>query len=166
MRPIESTSGKAHTTDEDYAKFGGQLVMTVSTTKYDPKLKCWIKRTYEYIDVGRADSVKPLNGDELLEYEKFTDGRTEGSEIARLVNMAAGQARRAKLRDRVVDYMQQYGPETKVALAVELNVPMATLYELLTKFCTDTFCRVGRTERSGRGADIFGLVGVHDKEAA
>ena len=167
MRLTESTAGKAHTTDEDYAKFSGQLVMTVSTTNYDPKRKCWIKRTYEYIDIGRADPVTPIDPDAELQYEKF-ERKCQSNlnwEVARDRNKALGEAARAKRRDRIVEELREWGPSTLVQISESLSIPRATVNDLMQIYKGTTFCIVGKKSGSGQAA-LWGLVGVHDKEAA
>lgn len=166
MRPIESTSGKAHTTDEDYAKFGGQLVMTVSTTKYDPERKCWIKRTVEYIDIGRADPVVPSESasepppkNYNFEFQTHTN-----YEAAAVVNKAAGEARRAEKANRICNYIKTHGPSPVNAIADALEMPRISAFQLMQRFEGEKFHRVKRIYSSH--TVIWGLVGVHDKEAA
>jgi hypothetical protein len=63
----ESITGNAYTTDPDYSAFTGRVVRTISTTFYDPTLGAWIKRTCEYIDIGRADPVVPVDPESMIE---------------------------------------------------------------------------------------------------
>ena len=71
---LETTTGNAFTTDKDYAKFSGKVVNVFTTTVYDPHVKAFVKRTVEYIDVGRADRVDPDDPDLMIcESEVFED---------------------------------------------------------------------------------------------
>lgn len=131
---------------EDYA-FTGQLVYTSTTTSYDPKRKAWIKRTVEYIDIGRSSPVAPANGDDELRREKLWH-----------------KPRQSAVELDAIAVLRQYGPLTYREMSKLCGRPIGSLQRELSKR-TNVFVVLGKTKGIG-SPDIIGLVGIHDKEAA
>jgi hypothetical protein len=62
----------------------------------------------------------------------------------------------------VTNYLRQYGPSHMTMMANDLEQAKTTLDEFIRKREGIIFCRVGNIGR----AVLWGLVGIHDREAA
>lgn len=131
---------------DEYSKWSGRLTHTSTTTSYDPQAKAWIKRTVEYIDVGRPDSVRAAN-EETLEPEKLW--RPKRNVIS-------------QVEQEAVAILRRHGPMTIAEMTKHCNRSRGTLQHELAKK-SDVFIRVGTAQGSGK-PDIIGLKGVHEQE--
>lgn len=116
MNAIEHTTGNAYTFDEDYAALSGRVVLTTSVVQYDPKLKVFIKRTYEYIDIGRSDSVAARDPKMQLASEQLPSATNSLPEAFRASIAANAEQRHLELKNRLVSYLQEHGPTRGIEL--------------------------------------------------
>lgn len=157
MLTLEKTTGNAYTKDDEYAAFSGRVVQTFHTTYYDPKEGVWIKRTVEYIDVGRAEPVTPVDTDNAMTPDPWPQ-ETNNSEAARVANLRRKKAREDEMQANVIAYLRRYGPSHCHAISRDLELPYSTTNEHMRRFAERTYKKVGRVGI----AVIWGLVGIHD----
>ena len=160
MNILERTAGNAFTRDPDYAKFTGRVVQTFTTTYYDPKEKVWIKRTVEYINVGKPDGVTPADSEEAMtpDMDFLSDERFEkGWDAAKQANRLRSAKYHAMMQRLIVAHLQSRGPMRCVDIARELNMSQTTVNKHLLNRVGSVYQRTGR---------IWGLVGIHDRDAA
>lgn len=138
---------------DDYNAWTGRVVHTSTTTSYDPQAKAWIKRTVEYIDLGRSDAVRAANEEEL-QPERFPD-----EPVAQKVVKARAQAklnaiaRRAAFESIVVALMREHG-----ALSMKRLVYLTgRTHCFILPHITERIGTVYRRVEGGRGA-AWGLM--------
>lgn len=152
MNTIEKTAGNAFTRDPDYAKFTGKIVHVFHTTYYDPKEKVFIKRTVEYIDVGRPSPVEPVDVDSEMASESWN------FDNKRVVQAAAGKRNALLERDKILGsrveaHLRQYGATTARDLAENVGISQKQMATHLREH-TDKYVKL-------EGAyPVWGLVGV------
>lgn len=217
--------GKAFTRDPDYAAFTGRVVRTISTTYYDPKLKAWIKRTCEYIDVGRSDTVCPADNPDAVIADDGTDvdgkprriramrsGTMEmlerirellaerphsTAELAAALGMTMNRTKAimannpsgfvvinrnrggmvyglkgndypSYLRlgmDRIVEYLKANGPQALSVISERLPMRYRDVHRAIDAN-PGALCIVGEARNQRGRYNLWGVVGVHGKEAA
>jgi len=166
MSIYEPLVGNVHTTDPDYAALTGRVVQTFSTTQYDPKRKAWIKRTIEYIDIGRPDTVIPNDPEQQLATEKLPRklGTARDTSMARGARKAAAGKRRSSLQRRIIEHIEKYGPTHAAEIALSLGVYYTAISRQMLANDGTIYCKVGKVRTGGKQAALWGLVGVHNKE--
>jgi hypothetical protein len=155
MSIYETTSGKAYTGMAEYDNLSGYVTQTYVTEWKDIHGNLW-RKTCNVINLGRADPVIPSDPDATLQPEKLWS-RMTGNDFTRAANLAAGQARDEARRDRIVEYIQAYGPSTLKIMADDLNMVLVTLQKAISRYEGVTFVKVGFVSSSGR-AVIWGLI--------
>lgn len=154
MLATTKTAGNAYANDPDCDAFTGTLVRTSTTTYYDPKLRAWIKRTLEYIDVGRPDAIQPRDVDAELGVEKLEYDNSD-----KVAGIKRAAAERDKLLGETIQaHMKRVGPVKTGSLVPVTGVSLATVQRHLQRH-PETYFIAGRY----RG---WGLVGVHDRGQA
>jgi hypothetical protein len=156
MSNFERITGTAYTSDRDYAAFSGRLVRTSSTVHYDPKLKAWIKRTVEWIDVGRSAPVPSVDPDsELNQQEEDTKLFNDPNEpLAKAWQVTRDNKiqRDAELLGEIRKAFQKHGPMTIPKIAKFLKPGVFVVREVI-RANPDVFCFFGGASR------VWGLHG-------
>lgn len=130
MNIRESTQGNAYTKDSDYAAFTGRVVQTFTTTYYEPRLKAFVKRTVEYIDVGKPDRVTPVDSEELMTEESW-DYEYQGVTEAVAAMKKAKVERDAVLLKEIKAHLATHGPMTPNQIAKGLGCARERVRDLL-----------------------------------
>lgn len=136
MNIYNHIQSKVFANDPDYDALHGRLVAEYTVERVDRRRNCTIRTTYEVIDIGRPDRVRPVDPDAQMGSERF-----------------------AEMHMAVVAYLRQYGPTHMRAMADDLEYAKTTLDEFVRQREGRVFCKVGNVGR----AVLWGLVGIHDK---
>lgn len=95
-----------------YHEMAGYLVGTFTRKMYDRRRRCTIVRTYEVINLGRAErDIKP-DPDALVEApEDWGEENTLVSETYSATVTASRERRHAAAMEKLVAYLQEHGPQ-------------------------------------------------------
>jgi len=153
MNIYNHIQSRVYSGDNDYDAFRGRVAYQHTVTGIT--LDGWkVRHTVEYIDIGKADRVRPVDPDAQMGAERLSyDGER--------INQRKRDERHAIMQMALVRYLRQYGPSHMSAMASDLEYAKTTLDEFVRQREGRIFCRVGNVGR----AVLWGLVGVHDKES-
>ena len=156
MNIYNHIQSKVFANDPDYDALHGRLVAQYTVERVDRRRNCTIRTTYEVIDIGRPDRVRPVDPDAQMGSERLSYDDTQTVE-----NRARRRAseRFAEMHMAVVAYLRQYEPTHMRAMADDLEYAKTTLDEFVRQREGRVFCKVGNVGR----AVLWGLVGIHDK---
>lgn len=146
--------GNAYANDPQFDAFTGRVAYQTSIigiTRDGYKVRC----TRVYIDLGRAAPVSVGDPDEVL---NTVEDLPHEPLFRRKHTKKTPRAN--ALQDRIVDYMQKHGPTTIPLLSYEWGVVGQTLQKHLDTRTGFVYCKVGYRG----GANLWGLVGIHDQE--
>lgn len=150
MNILERTAGNAFTRDPDYAAFTGRVVRTYTTTYYEPRLKAFVKRTVEYIDVGKPDKVTPVNHQEAMTPDldflprEHKEHYAKGWDAAKQANKRRSDKYHALLQRLIVAHLQAHGPMRNLDIARALRISHTTIYRHLTARVGTIYQREGK----------------------
>ncbi len=109
---------------DEYGKWTGRIVHTSTTTSYDPQAKAWIKRTVEYIDLGRPDSAR-ADPDAQLKPERFPE--PDRAQAARAALRLNAIGRHAEIQAALIAYIMEHGPSSTVQMAEGTGLNKGTI---------------------------------------
>jgi hypothetical protein len=143
----------------EYDNLTGYLTRTYTVEWEDRQGTRW-RKTCQVINLGRPDRGIPVDPDGAMEAEEWVDD--EGQPAKALTHAKQGET-----LARLVAALQRRGPCGTVQLAAAINRTGAAIRNTLLRRSDLFVCLERGTRGRGRAREsLWGLVGIHDKEAA
>ena len=129
----------------------------VYTVEWTDKTGNLWRKTCTVINLGRPDRGIPVDPDAQMQPEKFPRHVP-----ARPKKPAKPMLRIGEFDEAIPAYLRQYGPAHAKLIAADLGYQYESLHYHLRNNRNNVYCKVGKVGK----AVIWGLIGLHDQEAA
>ena len=140
----------------EYDNLTGYVEQTYTREWTDAAGNRW-RKVVTVINLGRPDRGIPVDPDAQMQAERFPRHEPRPRKERRPTSLKRGDVQR-----QVGDYLRQYGPAHAKLIASDLGIAYDTLFYHLKGRKGQLYCACGKVGK----AVIWGLVGVHDEEAA
>lgn len=159
MNALEHTVSKAFTRDSDYNEFFGRPKRVI---RYD-----WYIRQYRWMVVCEPktpkDRIKAANPNATMKHEKLpANKRNLAGEAGNKVRISNLERAHRALQLKVIEYLCEHGMTSVLHLAHYLEIEQFKVQAHLNRYKDTVYCSKAVDKRKS----IWGVIGVHDREAA
>lgn len=157
MNTYDHIQSRVYANDPSYDAFTGRVAYQHTVTGIT--LDGWkVRHTVEYIDIGKADPVRPVDPDAQMGPESLGYDRLAAVRAAHARARVVAEERKQRVHDALIAYLQEHGPQPIKTLLDVTEYQGKTAMRAHLASCPETFVRL--REIPG----IWGLIGIHDQE--